>query len=117
MLVGLTLDDVMVADSVARGHGEVRAGSEDGDQSGYDVVEALGLSRSSADVVNDIVVERAYDRHAPGHAGEDNAGNDHDHEDNPGMLLALCRAMYVRPCIQDAAEHCVQHTRSWNAGK
>jgi hypothetical protein len=32
---------------------------------------------------------RAYDWDIPGHAGEDDRGNKHDHEDNPGVMLTL----------------------------
>lgn len=43
VLVLLRLDDVVVADAVASGHGEVGQRGKDDDQSGDDVVEPLGL--------------------------------------------------------------------------
>ena len=46
MLVLFSQDDVMVANAVAAGHGEVGARGEDDDQSGHNMVEALGLSRA-----------------------------------------------------------------------
>jgi hypothetical protein len=43
VLVGLADDDVVVANAVAAGHGEVRHGGKDGDQSSDNVVETAGL--------------------------------------------------------------------------
>ncbi len=43
VLVGLTDHDVVVADAVAAGHGEVRHGGEDDDEGRDDVVQTLGL--------------------------------------------------------------------------
>ena len=31
-----------------------------------------------------------HDRDRPGHSGKDSGGDDHDHEDDPVMVLACC---------------------------
>ena len=48
VLVRLADGDVVVADTVAGGHGEVRESSGGGDKTGDDVIETLALGRSSA---------------------------------------------------------------------
>merc|ERR1712087_59285 len=65
VLVRLALHNVVVASAVAAGHGEVGQSSGDGDQRSDNVIQTL------------------RHRHAPGHAGEDDAGDQHDNEDNP----------------------------------
>lgn len=49
VLVLVRLDDVVVADAVSGGHGEVRAGSKDNDHGGHNMVETLALRRLSVD--------------------------------------------------------------------
>ena len=49
MVVLVGLDDVVEADAVSGSHGKVRAGGEDDDQSGHDMVETLALRSGSAD--------------------------------------------------------------------
>jgi len=65
VLVRLAGNDMVPADSVASGHGEVGDGGRDGNQSGDDMVETLGHWN------------------VPRHAGEDDRGDDHDNEDDP----------------------------------
>lgn len=43
----------------------------------------------------------AYDWHVPRHAGEDDGGNQHDHEDNPAERLVVIVASVVMTCSVD----------------
>lgn len=70
MLVLLLGGNVVVADAVAAGHGEVAERGKDHNQGGDDVVQALG------------------DGDVPGHAGEDDRRDKHDDKDNPSKRLA-----------------------------
>ena len=113
LLVGL--NNVVVADAVSRGHGEVRARGEDYDQSGHNMVETLALRKVLIGVKSKWM-QRPYDWDIPGHAGEDDRGNKHYHEDNPGVRLALsysgiiavqCRGSFEEPQARhDAMRGC-----------
>lgn len=89
VLVCLLDHDVGVRVSVTSGHGEVGQGGEGGDQGGDDVEEAFLLGGCQCDEIARPRARNTYDWDLEGQVVEGQGGEQHEHEDDLG-LLATC---------------------------
>ena len=102
MLLAVLDSDLVAADTVTDGHGEVGDGSEGSDERSQDVEHAfllrLGRKHERQLGAGERPLEwwKTYDWDTESHGVERNGGDDHNDEDNPLRLLLATAACGIQ---------------------